>query len=237
MAHLLDRSGWPAGPEGRAWVVYGVGVTGMLLAVIAFFPRPWISVTVVAAAVAGCALVLRRPGAHGDQPVWAGANGAASGRRQTYRIGTRSDMRVRTRRPTPHRQMPPGPLWTRWAATTARSPVVTGAVPGENSPVPGSAVAVIAREDGGRPPPLSRLTVLLGQFLELGQSVFSGLGWVGVLVVLFALAFLNAQGLPAFVRFALVFVLFLLAIRAGLACRQVLDEGSGSGGLEALGYS
>ena len=137
-------------------------------------------------------------------------------------------MRVRTRRPTPHRQMPPGPLWTRWAATTARSPVVTGAVPG-------SAVAVIAREDGGRPPPLSRLTVLLGQFLELGQSVFSGLGWVGVLVVLFALAFLNAQGLPAFVRFALVFVLFLLAIRAGLACRQVLDEGSGSGGLEALG--
>ena len=203
VAHLLDQSGWPAGPEGRAWIVYGVGVTGMLLAVIAFFPRPWISVTVAAAAVTAGALVLRRPGAQPGQPAWThDAAGATADEVGGY------DSAV---------------------------PGGDSAVPGENSPVPGSAVAVIAREDGGRPPSPSRLTVLFAQFLELGRSVFSGLGWVGVVLVLFGLAFLNAQGLPAFVRFALVFVLFLLAIRAGLACRQVLDEGSRSGGLEALG--
>ena len=38
---------------------------------------------------------------------------------------------------------------------------------------------------------------------------------------------LNFQSIPPFVRFALVFLLFLLAVRAGLVCRRVLDEEEG----------
>jgi hypothetical protein len=65
--------------------------------------------------------------------------------------------------------------------------------------------------------------------------VFSGVGWVGVLLVLGLLAFLSAQAIPPFVRFALVFMLFLLAIRAGLACNRVLEGGGRRGQIEALG--
>jgi hypothetical protein len=72
-------------------------------------------------------------------------------------------------------------------------------------------------------------------FLAVGQAVFSGVGWVGVLLVLGALAFLSAQAIPPFVRFALVFMLFLLAIRAGLACHRVLEKGTRRGAVEALG--
>ena len=72
-------------------------------------------------------------------------------------------------------------------------------------------------------------------FLAVGQAVFSGVGWVGVLLVLGVLAFLSAQAIPPFVRFALVFMLFLLAIRAGLACNRVLEKGERRGQIEALG--
>jgi len=72
-------------------------------------------------------------------------------------------------------------------------------------------------------------------FLAMGEAMFSGVGWVGVLVVLGVLAFLSAQAIPPFVRFALVFMLFLLAIRAGLACRRVLEKGEKQGQIQALG--
>jgi len=54
------------------------------------------------------------------------------------------------------------------------------------------------------------------------------------------LVFLNSQAIPPFVRFALVFMLFLLAIRAGLACHRVLhqgmdEHGKQKGRVEALG--
>jgi hypothetical protein len=62
-----------------------------------------------------------------------------------------------------------------------------------------------------------------------------GWGWGGVLLVLGLLAFLSAQAIPPFVRFALVFMLFLLAIRAGLACNRVLEGGGRRGQIEALG--
>lgn len=74
-----------------------------------------------------------------------------------------------------------------------------------------------------------------GGFVALGQAVFSGVGWVGVLLVLGILAFLSVQTIPPFVRFALVFMLFLLGIRTGLACRSVLDRGHRRGQVEALG--
>jgi hypothetical protein len=72
-------------------------------------------------------------------------------------------------------------------------------------------------------------------FLAAGRTVFSGLGWIGVLVTLGTLAFLSAQAIPPFVRFALVFVLFLLAIRAGLACNRLLQAGERRGQVQALG--
>ncbi len=72
-------------------------------------------------------------------------------------------------------------------------------------------------------------------FLAVGQAVFSGVGWIGVLLVLGLLAFLSAQAIPPFVRFALVFMLFLLAIRAGLTCRRVLELPSRRGRVQALG--
>jgi hypothetical protein len=72
-------------------------------------------------------------------------------------------------------------------------------------------------------------------FRSVGEAVFSGVGWVGVLLVLGFLAFLSAQAIPPFVRFALVFMLFLLAIRAGLACQRVLERGHRRGQIEALG--
>jgi hypothetical protein len=72
-------------------------------------------------------------------------------------------------------------------------------------------------------------------FLTLQHAVFSGMGWVGVLMGVGGLVFLSAQAIPPFVRFALVFVLFLLAIRAGLACNQVLEQGEKRGRVQALG--
>jgi hypothetical protein len=72
-------------------------------------------------------------------------------------------------------------------------------------------------------------------FLAVGDAVFSGLGWVGVLLVLCLLTFLSATAIPPFVRFGLVFMLFLLAIRAGLACNRVLEKGERRGQIEALG--
>jgi hypothetical protein len=72
-------------------------------------------------------------------------------------------------------------------------------------------------------------------FLSLGHAVFSGMGWVGVLVVLGLLVFLSVQAIPPFVRFALVFILFLLAIRAGLACHRLLESGERRGQIQALG--
>jgi hypothetical protein len=81
----------------------------------------------------------------------------------------------------------------------------------------------------------SLLTQGYDGFLAVGEAVFSGIGWVGVLLVLGILAFLSAQAIPPFVRFALVFMLFLLAIRAGLACNKVLERGERRGSIEALG--
>ncbi len=72
-------------------------------------------------------------------------------------------------------------------------------------------------------------------FLSMGGAVFSGIGWVGVLTVLGLLVFLSAQAIPPFVRFALVFILFLLAIRAGLACHRLLQSGERRGQVQALG--
>jgi hypothetical protein len=72
-------------------------------------------------------------------------------------------------------------------------------------------------------------------FLSLGRALFSGMGWVGVLAVLALLVFLSAQAIPPFVRFALVFILFLLAIRAGLACHRLLESGVRGRQIQALG--
>jgi hypothetical protein len=96
-----------------------------------------------------------------------------------------------------------------------------------------AAVFVLRRPTGEEKVPL--LTQAYQGFLAVGQAVFSGVGWVGVLLILCALAFLSAQAIPPFVRFALVFMLFLLAIRAGLACHRVLDKGTRRGEIEALG--
>jgi hypothetical protein len=74
-----------------------------------------------------------------------------------------------------------------------------------------------------------------GVFLSVGRTVFSGMGWVGVLAVLALLIFLSAQAIPPFVRFALVFILFLLAIRAGLACNRLLATADRKSQIQALG--
>jgi hypothetical protein len=91
------------------------------------------------------------------------------------------------------------------------------------------------RSARGSQVPVSLLEHAYAGFVSVGEAVFSGVGWVGVLLILGALAFLSAQAIPPFVRFALVFMLFLLAIRAGLACRKVLDRGERRGQIEALG--
>jgi hypothetical protein len=72
-------------------------------------------------------------------------------------------------------------------------------------------------------------------FLSVGRALFSGMGWVGVMAVLGVLIFLSAQAIPPFVRFALVFILFLLAIRAGLACHRLLEGGERRHQVQALG--
>ncbi len=79
-----------------------------------------------------------------------------------------------------------------------------------------------------------RIVAVHRGFDQLRIGVLSGVGWVGVIVLLGALVFLNTQEIPPFVRFALVFTLFLLAIRAGLACNRVLRQGTRRGRIEAL---
>jgi cell division protein FtsW (lipid II flippase) len=69
----------------------------------------------------------------------------------------------------------------------------------------------------------ARIALHFRAFGELGRALFSGVGWLGVLLVLGALVFLNTQEIPPFVRFALLFALFLQAIRAGLALQRVLE--------------
>lgn len=91
---------------------------------------------------------------------------------------------------------------------------------------------VLGGERKGQAPLLDRA---YDGFMAVGQAVFSGVGWVGVLLVLGLLAFLSAQAIPPFVRFALVFMLFLLAIRAGLTCRRVLELPGKRGRVQALG--
>jgi hypothetical protein len=95
------------------------------------------------------------------------------------------------------------------------------------------AAALLGRRKGKEGESLLRRGYLT--FLEVRSAVLQGLGWVGVLVVVGVLAFLSVQAIPPFVRFALVFLLFLLAIRAGLACNRVLEEGTRWGQVEALG--
>ena len=112
------------------------------------------------------------------------------------------------------------------------------------SPWPGPSIGVLGALVAGAAVMLNRrvpdsdrryLASVHDAFLDLERIVFSGVGWVGVLSVLGVLTFLNFQEIPPFVRFALVFMLFLLAIRAGLACRRVLDTGVDRGRFEALG--
>jgi hypothetical protein len=98
----------------------------------------------------------------------------------------------------------------------------------------GAAAALILRRSvGEEDAPLLRRAY--EGFLAVGRAVFSGVGWIGFLIVLGFLVFLSAQTIPPFMRFALVFMLFLLAIRAGLACQRVLEKGDRRGQVEALG--
>jgi hypothetical protein len=94
-------------------------------------------------------------------------------------------------------------------------------------------VAVWLRRPGGATNE-RRIVAAVRAFDDLRTAVLSGVGWIGVLLVLGGLVFLSTQAIPPFVRFALVFTLFLLAIRAGLACNRVLSEGTRWGRVEAL---
>lgn len=87
---------------------------------------------------------------------------------------------------------------------------------------------------GGEAPAPRRMQGVQAGFDDLRTAVLSGVGWVGVLLVLVALVFLNSREIPPFVRFGLVFTLFLMAIRAGLACGRVLRQNSRWGRVEAL---
>jgi len=93
-------------------------------------------------------------------------------------------------------------------------------------------VVVLGRRRGEMDPLLVQVH---SGFQDTGRSILSGVGWIGVVLVLATLVFLSAQAIPPFVRFALVFMLFLLAIRAGLACRRVLDLPGETGRIQALG--
>ncbi len=96
---------------------------------------------------------------------------------------------------------------------------------------------LVGRDRGGAE---QRIAARYRDFTDLGGTLFSGLGWIGMLFVLGGLVFLDTRGIPPFVRFALVFMLFLLGIRAGLACHRVLEAAPAGGGrkkvrIEALG--
>ena len=95
----------------------------------------------------------------------------------------------------------------------------------------GGALVLKRRPEGGRP----RVLVAYEGLLAAGRSVFSGVAWIGMLGSLGVLAFLNFQEIPPFIRFALVFMLFLLAVRAGLVCRRVLDDSAPGASITALG--
>jgi hypothetical protein len=146
--------------------------------------------------------------------------------------------------------------WTTWSAHPARrgwvlfvallalaalAAVAFSPWPTESlAALAGGAIALtswLARSSQGDEEP--RVARHFRAFTDLGHVLFSGVGWMGVVLILGALVFLNAQEIPPFVRFALVFTLFLLAIRAGLALRRVLEAPSvperSWGHLEALG--
>ncbi len=91
---------------------------------------------------------------------------------------------------------------------------------------------VLRHAPSGQP---SRLLLGYDGLLEIGRAIFSGVSWTIVLGGLAFLTFLNFQQIPPFIRFALVFMLFLLAVRAGLVCRRVLDDGSAGAEVTALG--
>jgi cell division protein FtsW (lipid II flippase) len=119
----------------------------------------------------------------------------------------------------------------------AFSPWPTPSLVGLGVTALGLAVWMARRPAPGEP---ARIVSRFADFTDLGRALFSGVGWIGVLLVLGLLVFLNAQEIPPFVRFALVFMLFLLAIRAGLACHRVLRQGVDTHGrqkgrIEALG--
>jgi cell division protein FtsW (lipid II flippase) len=100
----------------------------------------------------------------------------------------------------------------------------------------GAAVWLAGRPRGGE----RRIALRYAELTDVGRGMFSGVGWIGGLLVLCLLVFLDTREIPPFVRFAMVFLLFLLAIRAGLACHRVL-EGAAAGArrtksrIEALG--
>ncbi len=80
-----------------------------------------------------------------------------------------------------------------------------------------------------------RLLSAYHALLDIGRAIFSGFAWIVLLGGLGVLTFLNFQQIPPFIRFALVFMLFLLAVRAGLVCRRVLNDGARGAEVTALG--
>ncbi len=108
------------------------------------------------------------------------------------------------------------------------------AVPAALGAVAMMVVAALWLRGVGRATGERRIIAGVRAFDDLRTAVLSGVGWIGVLLVLGGLVFLSTQAIPPFVRFALVFTLFLLAIRAGLACNRVLSEGTRWGRVEAL---
>ena len=99
----------------------------------------------------------------------------------------------------------------------------------------GGAVGGLLLQRSGKKGGPSALERGYSGFFTLRTAVVSGMGWVGVLAIVGLLIFLSAQAIPPFVRFALVFVLFLLAIRAGLACNRLLEGGGTREQVLALG--
>ncbi len=130
--------------------------------------------------------------------------------------------------------------WTLYGAVVVAAGLATWVFLGFG-PVPAAGWALastggalaLARTNGsaGR----SHLLSWYDALLDTGRAAFGGLGGVAVLGGLGLLAFLNSRDIPPFVRFALVFLLFLLAVRAGLVCRRVLDERKRGSSVAALG--
>ncbi len=130
--------------------------------------------------------------------------------------------------------------WTLYAAVAAAAGLALwvfvglGAVPAAGwALTSGVGALALARPNGseGR----SRLLTWYDALLDVGRAVLGGVGWIAVIGGLGLLAFLHSREIPPFVRFALVFLLFLLAVRAGLVCRRVLDQRRRAGSVAALG--